>query len=64
MKTVINNNDGFRTILEIKDVQRPTGYKQIRFLTEWDGARRDGSAQTQFELVLSPTQLANLKDLL
>ncbi len=64
MKTVINDNDGFRTILEIRDVTKPAGHKQIRFLTEWDHARRDGSAQTQFELVLSPAQVANLKDLL
>lgn len=64
MKTVISNNDGFKTILEIRDVARPAGHKQIRFLTEWDGARRDGSAQTQFELVLSAAQVANLKDLL
>lgn len=64
MKTVINDNDGFRTIIEIRNVTRPHGYKQIRFLTEWDGARRDGSEQVQFEMTLSPTQLANLKDLL
>ena len=64
MKTTISDNDGFRTILEIRDISRPVGYKQIRFLTEWDHARRDGSAQTQFELILSPAQLANLKDLL
>lgn len=64
MKTVINETDGFKTILEIRNVVRPRGYKQIRFLTEWDNARRDGSAQVQFELTLSPSQLKNLKDLL
>lgn len=64
MKTVISDNDGFRTIVEIRDISRPQGYKQVRFLTEWDHTRRDGSAQVQFELTLSPTQLANLKDLL
>lgn len=64
MKTIINDNDGFRTIVEIRDIVKPAGHKQIRFLTEWDGARRDGSAQVQFELVLSPSQVANLKDLL
>lgn len=64
MKTVINETDGFKTILEIRSIMRPQGYKQIRFLTEWDNARRDGGAQVQFELTLSPLQLKNLKDLL
>lgn len=63
MKTTISDNDGFKTIVEIRDVSRPAGYKQIRFMTEWDYARRDGSAQVQYELILSPAQLANLKDL-
>ena len=64
MKTVINDTEGFKTILEIRDVMRPKGYKQIRFSTEWDHARRDGSEQVQYTLLLSPAQLKNLKDLL
>ena len=64
MKTVINNTDGFKTILEVRDVLKPRGYKQIRFITEWDHARRDGSEQVQFEMLLSEAQLKNLKDLL
>jgi hypothetical protein len=64
MKTVISSNDGFNTIVEIKDVMRPNGYKQIKFSSEWDHARRDGSEQVQYTLVLSPTQLKNLKDIL
>ena len=64
MKAIIHETDGFRHLVEIRDCVRPAGYKQIRFTTEWDGARRDGSEQVQFELVLSPTQLANLKDLM
>jgi hypothetical protein len=64
LKTVVTSNDGFHTIVEIKDVMRPTGYKQIKFSSEWDHARRDGSEQVQYTLVLSPTQLKNLKDIL
>lgn len=64
MKTVINDTEGFKTILEIRDVLRPKGYKQLRFSTEWDHARRDGSEQVQYTLLLSPSQLKNLKDLL
>jgi hypothetical protein len=64
LKTVISSNDGFNTIVEIKNVMSPTGYKQIKFSSEWDHARRDGSEQVQYTLVLSPTQLKNLKDIL
>jgi hypothetical protein len=64
LKTVISSNDGVNTIVEIKNVMSPTGYKQIKFSSEWDHARRDGSEQVQYTLVLSPTQLKNLKDIL
>jgi hypothetical protein len=64
MKTVINETKGFRHLVELRECCRPAGYKQIRFTTEWDDARRDGSEQVQFELVLSPAELVNLKDLL
>jgi len=64
MKTVISDTDGFRHIIELREVVKPEGYTQIRFLTEWDHARRDGSAQVQHEIILSPIQLKNLKDLL
>jgi len=64
MKTIISSNDGFNTIVEIKDVMRPSGHKLIKFSTEWKHARRDGSEQVQYTLVLSPSQLKNLKDIL
>lgn len=64
MKTVISNNDGFKHIVELRKVAKPEGHTQVRFLTEWDNARRDGSEQVQFEILLSPDQLKNLKDLL
>lgn len=64
MRTTISETDGFRTILEVTDIARPAGHKQIRFLTEWDHARRDGSEQVQYSVMLSSSQLKNLKDLL
>jgi hypothetical protein len=64
MKTVISATDGFKTIVEIKTVKRPGGYSELKFSTEWDGARRDGSEQVQYRVVLSPSELKNLKDLL
>jgi hypothetical protein len=64
MKTIISENDGFKTLVEIKSVIHPAGYSELKFSTEWDGARRDGSEQIQYRLLLSPLQLKNLKDLL
>jgi hypothetical protein len=64
MKTIINETDGFKTLIEIKSVKRPAGYVELKFSTEWDGARRDGSEQVQYRVVLSPLELKNLKDLL
>ena len=64
MKTIISETDGFKTLVEIKSVLHPQGYSELKFSTEWDGARRDGSEQVQYRLLLSPLQLKNLKDLL
>jgi hypothetical protein len=64
MKTIISETDGFKTIVEISKVATPKGYVELKFSTEWDHARRDGSEQVQYRLVLSPLQIKNLKDLL
>ncbi len=64
MKTVISETDGFKTLVEVSSVKRPAGYVELKFSTEWEGARRDGSEQVQYRVVLSPLQLKNLKDLL
>ena len=64
MKTTIINNDGYRYLVEINEIDYPKGHMHLKFSTEWDGARRDGSEQKQFELFLSKQQLANFKDLL
>jgi hypothetical protein len=64
MKTVISNNEGFRTIVEVNQVARPAGHVQVKFSTEWEHARRDGTEQVQYSLILSEAQLKNLRDLL
>ena len=64
MKTIISETDGFKTIVEVRSVKRPAGYSELKFSTEWDGARRDGGEQVQYRVVLSPSELKNLKDLL
>lgn len=64
MRKIISDNDGFKTIVEIVDLTKPDAYKQVRFVTEWDHARRDGSEQVQYTVVLSPEQRAALKEML
>ena len=64
MKTIVSETDGFKTLVEVRSVKRPAGYVELKFSTEWEGARRDGSEQVQYRLLLSTLQLKNLKDLL
>lgn len=64
MKTVISNNDGFKYLVEVSNISTPDGYTHLKFSTEWDGARRNGSEQKKFEIFLTGQQLANLKDML
>jgi len=64
MRTTISETDGFRTIMEVTDITKPADHVQIRFLTEWDHARRDGTEQVQYSVTLSRAQLKNLKDVL
>jgi hypothetical protein len=64
MKTVISNNNGFKYLVEVKEIEYPKGNTHLKFTTEWDGARRDGSEQKKFEIFLTEQQRANLKDIL
>jgi hypothetical protein len=64
MKATISENNGFRHIVELTPMTYPAGHTQLKFTTEWDHARRDGSEQVQFEIFLSQQELANFKDML
>ncbi len=64
MKTILVNNDGFKTKVELREILSPNGSVQLRFLTEWDEAKRDVGDHVQYEVVLTAAQLKNLKDLL
>ena len=64
MKAIISETDGFKTIVEITEVANPADLVELKFSTEWDRARRDGSEQVQYRLLLNPAQRKNLKDLL
>jgi hypothetical protein len=64
MKTVLSNNDGFKYLVEVVEINRPAKYTKLSFSTEWDDARRDGSEQQSFQVILSPEQRLFLKELL
>ena len=64
MKTVISENDGYKTIVEMRQVSNPAGHTHLRFLTQWDHAKVPKEEQVKFEIILSPNQIKNLKDLL
>jgi hypothetical protein len=48
----------------MRNLTKPAGYTQLRFLTQWDHAKVPKDEQVKYELILSPIQLKNLKDLL
>ena len=64
MKTILVDNDGFKTKVELREILSPSGSVQLRFLTEWNEAKRDVGDHVQYEVVLTANQLKNLKDLL
>jgi hypothetical protein len=63
-RKIISDNQGFKIIVELTDVLKPSNHVQIKFLTEWDNARRDGSEQVQYSMTLSSEQRQLLKELL
>ena len=64
MKTVLSNNEGFKYLVEVVEINHPSSHTKLSFSTVWDNARRDGSEQKSFQIVLSPEQRKALKDLL
>jgi hypothetical protein len=63
-RKIISDNEGFKTIVELNEISKPSNHVHLKFLTEWDGARRDGSEQVQYTMVLSSEQRKMLKELL
>jgi hypothetical protein len=63
-RKIISDNEGFKTIVELSEISRPSNHVQLKFLTEWDGAKRDGSEQVQYTMILSSEQRQMLKELL
>lgn len=63
-RKIISDNEGFKTIVELSEISRPANHIQLKFLTEWDHAKRDGSEQVQYTMVLSSEQRKMLKELL
>jgi hypothetical protein len=64
MKTVISNNEGYKYLVEIREVEYPKGHTHLTFLAECDNVRQNGGEQKKFEIFLTEQQLANLKDIL
>jgi hypothetical protein len=60
MKTVLSNNDGFKYLVEVVEINRPAKHTKLSFSTEWG----DGSEQQSFQVILSPEQRLFLKELL
>lgn len=68
MKQLINeveesSGNVYRLFAEITDVPNPAGYKQLKFTSEWTGAKNPKLSYDKGHFFLSPEAFANLKNL-
>jgi hypothetical protein len=68
MKQLINeieesSGNVYRLWAEINDVDVPTGYKQLKFTSEWTGAKNPKLEYNKGQFFLSTTAFDNLKTL-
>jgi hypothetical protein len=68
MKQLINeieesSGNVYRLWAEINDVAIPKGYKQLKFTSEWTGAKNPKLEHNKGQFFLSDTAFANLKTL-
>jgi hypothetical protein len=61
MKTLINDNNGYKTYVKTQKVLKPEGYIQIEFTTVWENAKYPEGEQTKYRIVLSPDDIEKLK---
>lgn len=64
MKTLLSNNDGYETFIEVNEVLKPEGSKQISFHTKWNKAKDPEGKMYKYELTLDDNQLKVLQDFL
>jgi len=64
MKTLINDNKGYKTFVKTSEVLKPEGHIELEFLTVWDNSKYPEGEQTKYRIVLNPEELDRLKETL
>lgn len=64
MKIELSNVDGFRTYACLEPVEHPVGYHSLKVITQWQTAKDPNGEQTKCHLLLSPSALNNLRELI
>ena len=67
MKAIISNVGDHKTMVEVRELKTPAGYFLLRFTSKDSGAsssKIETDEVLDFELMLSSSQLKNLKDIL
>lgn len=67
MKVIISNAGDHKTMIEVRELKTPPGYFLLRFTSQDSGAsspKIETDEVLDFEIMLSSSQLKNLKDIL
>lgn len=64
MKTLLSNNDGYQTFVEVNEVLKPEGSKRLSFYTKWNKSKDPEGKIYKYELTLDDNQLKVLQDFL
>jgi len=59
MKTLINDNDGFRTYVYLNDAAHPPGFKHLKITTQWLNAKNSQDEQKKYEILLEQQSMQN-----
>ena len=64
MKTVIQENEVYQTLVEVRPCVNPDNLVELRFLSKYEGARNSDEFQIKYSLILTPEERQRLKDFL
>lgn len=62
MKTLISDDNGYKTYLEIRPCINPAELVEMRILTQWDNAKDPDAFQVKVSLILTPDARQKLKE--
>lgn len=64
MKIELGNVDGYHTYGYFEPVAHPVGYYSLKITSQWETAKDPEAEQVKFSMLLSPTAISKLRDLI